>query len=126
MAAVAEVTITPGTGKFDPEDQRWADQVTLLADDLREAAGSVSRRRIPEPGAKGAVGEVILALGSAGAVTAAVECFRAWLRRDKTRSLTVTWADGEGAARTTTVTGENIDQASFQALAEAIGEALGG
>ncbi|MGH3722203.1 MAG: hypothetical protein ACRDRI_25865 [Pseudonocardiaceae bacterium] len=77
MAAVAEVTITPGTGKFDPEDQRWADQVTLLADDLREAAGSVSRRRIPEPGVKGAVGEVILALGSAGAVTAAVvECFR--------------------------------------------------
>ncbi|MGH3826446.1 MAG: effector-associated constant component EACC1 [Pseudonocardiaceae bacterium] len=91
MAAVAEVTITPGTGTFDPADQRWAEQVALLTDDLREAAGSVSRRRIPEPGAKGAAGEVILALGSAGAVTAAVECFRAWLRRDKTRTLTVTW-----------------------------------
>jgi hypothetical protein len=55
-----------------------------------------------------------------------VECFRAWLRRDKTRTLTVTGTDGEAAARTTTVTGENIDQASFQALAEAIGKAMGG
>jgi hypothetical protein len=125
MATGIEVTITPATGRFDAEDQRWLDQVADLITALRDDVGAVSQRRIPVPGTKGSLGEVILALGSAGAITAAVECFRAWLRRDKTRSLTVSWAKGDGIEQTVTVTGDGIDQASFQALAMAIGRGLG-
>jgi len=46
--------------------------------------------------------------------------------RDKTRTLTLAWTDDNGAEQTVTVTGDNIDQASFQALAEATGRRLGG
>jgi hypothetical protein len=126
MTFGVEVAITTGTAKFDPEDQRWLDQAATLYAALREEAGVVFQRGVPEPGAKGAVDAGVLALGSSGALTAAVACFRAWLARDKTRTLTVAWTDDTGDEQTVTVTGDNIDRASFQALAEAVGKRLGG
>lgn len=125
MTVGVQVTIAPATGRFDAEDQRWLDQVVALVTDLRKEVGGVAQRRLPQPDTKGAVSEVILALSSAGAVTAAVECFRAWLGKDKTRALTVTWPRDDGTEQTVTVTGDGIDQASFQALAEAIARRLG-
>ncbi|MFF2641745.1 hypothetical protein ACFVUB_18065 [Streptomyces niveus] len=125
MTTGAEVGIKPGTDCFDAEDERWLRQIADLVTTLREEVGAVSHSRIPEPDTKGASSQLILALGSAGALTAAVNCFRAWLRRDKTRTLTVTW-DDDGTEQTVTVTGDGIDQASFQALAEGIGKRLGG
>ncbi|MGI9022457.1 MAG: hypothetical protein ACR2HV_04355 [Acidimicrobiales bacterium] len=66
---------------------------------------------------------MILALGSAGAFTASVEYLRAWLGRDKSRSLEVSWsADGE--EHTVSIRGDGMDNASFQALAEAAGRRL--
>lgn len=125
MAADVEVAIVPGTGRFDPEEERWRDQVAALYASLREEAGTVLLRGVPEPGRKGEIGTVVLVLGSSGALTAAVACFRAWLARDKTRTLTVTWTDGAGEQRTVQVSGDNIDQASFQALAEGVRSRLG-
>ncbi|MGW1406409.1 effector-associated constant component EACC1 [Streptomyces sp. NPDC002403] len=121
MATGLEVVMQPGSSRFDPEDQPWHDQVAGLHASLREEVGAVLRRRVPEPGQKGAVEATLLALGSSGALTAAVACFRAWLARDKSRTLTVTWTDGTGAEQRLHVTGDNIDQASFQALTEALG-----
>ncbi|MFE7313440.1 hypothetical protein ACFU7T_10070 [Streptomyces sp. NPDC057555] len=126
MAMGVEVTIEPGTGRFDPSDQRWLDQVAALHAALAEEAGKVSRRAAPKPGRKGAVDAVVVALGSSGALTAAVSCFKAWLARDKTRTLTVTWTDQAGAEKVVKVSGNNIDQASFQALAEGVRNRLGG
>ncbi|GGU75944.1 hypothetical protein GCM10010211_47370 [Streptomyces albospinus] len=125
MAADAELAILPGTGRFDPEEERWRDQVAALYAALREEAGTVLLRGAPEPGRKGDIDTVVLALGSSGALTAAVTCFRAWLARDKTRTLTVTWADEAGDQRTIQVSGDNIDQASFQALTEGVPSRLG-
>ncbi|WP_369173510.1 hypothetical protein AB5J49_38615 [Streptomyces sp. R28] len=112
------------TDRFDTDDERWLKQVADLMDALREDAGPVSQREIPEPDTKGASSEVILALGSTATLTAAVQCFRAWLKRDKSRSLTVTWTDDTGTQQTATVTGDRVDEASLQALAEAIGKRL--
>ncbi|MFH8692623.1 hypothetical protein ACH4VQ_36625 [Streptomyces anulatus] len=126
MTTGAEVAIKPGTDRFDAEDEGWLRQVADLVTTLREEVGTVSHSRIPEPDTKGASSQLILALASAGALTAAVNCFRAWLRRDKTRTLTVTWSDDSGTEQTVTVAGDRIDQASFQALAEGIGKRLGG
>ncbi|MEU7092585.1 effector-associated constant component EACC1 [Kitasatospora aureofaciens] len=120
MAILAE------TGRFDSGDARWQDQIAALHAALREEAGTVSSRGVPEPGWKGAVDTVLLALGSSGALTAAVACFRAWLARDKTRTLTVTWTDEAGDVRSIRVSGDNVDQASFQALAEGVRSRLGG
>lgn len=125
MASGIELTVTAGTTRFDSEDQRWLDQVAVLHADLREEVEAVSLRGVPKAGAKGAVEVVTLALGSSGVLTAAVASFRAWLARDKTRTLTVTWTDDQGAEQILTVTGNNVDQASFQALAEGVGKRLG-
>jgi hypothetical protein len=126
MATDVEVAILPGTGKFDPEDERWRDQVAALHTALCEEAwdGSPAQRARAGPEG-GGVDAVVLALGSSDALTAAVACFRAWLARDKTRTLTVTWTDEAGAERTVQVSGDNIDQASFQVLAEGIRSRLG-
>ena len=124
MDESVDVAILPGSGRFDPEGQQWRDQVAALYVLLGEDAGAVSLRGASVPGTKGAVDAVILALGSSGALTAAVACFRAWLKRDKTRTLTATWTDDTGAERAVTVTGDNIDQTSFRALAQAISKRL--
>ncbi|MFF2964081.1 hypothetical protein ACFVT1_35505 [Streptomyces sp. NPDC057963] len=125
MTAEVEVAVQPGSGRFAPEDQPWLDQVAALHTALREEVGAVVRRGVPQPGEKGAFDTTVLALGSSGALTAAVACFRAWLARDKSRTLTVTWTDGAGAEQRLQVIGDNIDQASFQALTEALGSRLG-
>ncbi|MFF3275871.1 hypothetical protein ACFYWU_33770 [Streptomyces chrestomyceticus] len=121
MTTGLEVTMYPGSSRFDPEGQSWRDQVVALHTTLREEVGAVTRRGVPEPGQKGTVEATLLALGSSGALTAAVACFKAWLARDKTRTLTVTWTDDMGAEQRLHVTGDNIDQASFQALTQALG-----
>jgi Effector Associated Constant Component 1 len=126
MASDLELTVTAGTARFDPEDQRWLDQVATLHVALREEAGVISVRGVPEVGAKGAVEAVSLVLSSSGALTAAVACFRAWLARDKTRTLSVEWTDDQGTRQTLTITGDHVDQASFQALAESAGRRLEG
>lgn len=92
---------------------------------LRQDVEGVSQRRALEPGAKGAVDTAVIALGSSGTLTAAVACFRAWLKRDKTRTLTITWTDNTGAEQRITLVGNNIDQASLQAITKAIGNKFG-
>ncbi|MCQ6551966.1 hypothetical protein NPS70_01930 [Streptomyces sp. C10-9-1] len=126
MTSGIELVVSADTTKFASDDQRWLDQVALLRSTLHDQTGAVSRRGVPAPGAKGALEATILAVGSSGALAAVVACFRAWLARDKTRTLTVTWTDDQGMTRTMTLSGKNLDQASFQALAEAAGKGLGG
>ncbi|MFF4156656.1 hypothetical protein [Streptomyces sp. NPDC001678] len=125
MTTEAEVVIRPETSRFDPDDQPWRDQVAALHAALREEAGSIVHRGVPRPGHKGAVEATVLVLGSSGGLTAAVTCFRAWLARDKTRTLTVVWTDAAGVERSIRVVGDNIDQTSFQALTEGLGSRLG-
>ncbi|GHG60385.1 effector-associated constant component EACC1 [Streptomyces griseocarneus] len=125
MTAEVEVAIRPETSRFAPDDQPWHDQVAALHATLREEAGPVVLRGLPGLGHKGAVEATVLVLGSSSALTAAVACFRAWLARDKTRSLTVTWTDGAGVEQSIRVVGDNIDQASLQALTEGLGSRLG-
>ncbi|MER5358261.1 hypothetical protein [Streptomyces sp. NPDC002785] len=117
MTTGLEVALQPGSTRFDPEDQSWHDQVATLHAALREEVEAVIRRGAPEAGHKGAVEATLLALGSSGALTAAVACFKAWLARDKTRTLTVTWTDSTGAEQQLHVTGDNID---LQALTKAL------
>lgn len=119
-----EVMITPGTNRFALDDPGWRAQAAALYAMLGEDAVAVSARSTPTAGAKGAIDAAIIALGSSGALTAAVSCFRAWLARDKTRTLTITWTDGAGAERRFDVAGDNIDSASFQALVKDIGDRL--
>lgn len=121
-----ELTITADTGTYDVESAQWRAQVAELHTNLRDEVGTVSLRSEAAPGSKGTIEAVILALGSSGALLVAEHCFRAWLNRDKTRSLTVVWTDDTGKEHKVSVTGERLDQRSFQALTESIGRMLEG
>lgn len=83
-----ELVFEPTSELFDAGDDRWLEQTTSLLDDLRREAGEVRRQDVrPSEGDKGAVAAIILALGSSGAIAAAVTVFKAWLSRDRTRSI---------------------------------------
>lgn len=89
----AELVLEARTDKYDPQDDRWHDQVAELLSELNRGGGKVRQESESVAGKKGDVSTIILALGSAGAITAAVEIVRAWLARDQTRSLRVKRGD---------------------------------
>lgn len=115
----------PGTERFDPDNDAWRSQVADFYAGLQQHVGGVRATWVTEPGRKGGLESVIVALGSAGAFTAAVEYFRAWLARDKTRSLQITHTV-DGRTETLSIRGDAIDQSSLQVLADAAARALTG
>jgi hypothetical protein len=113
-----ELFIEPISERFEDDDPRWRDQVVALLRDLRDESVDVQTRSTPVAGAKGPVSEIVLALGSSGALTAAVTMFRAWLARDRTRSLTIAWQDGDNR-RSVSVQAHDMDADVFEDIARA-------
>jgi hypothetical protein len=112
-----EVALTVESVRYDPDDARWGQQVGQLVGELTREVGTVRVVSEPQPGSKGGPEAIILALGSAGAFTAAIQVFRAWLARERSRQLTVTFQDGT-IRRRLTVTGSDLDRDSFRELTE--------
>jgi hypothetical protein len=119
-----ELVVEPRSDDYDDADDRWRAQVGTFYQDLSARVDTFRRGR-SVPGTKGTVDEVILALGSSGALTAAVECFRAWLQRDKSRSIDVRW-DEQGVERHVTFSGDNVDAATVKEIARAAAARVGG
>ena len=119
-----ELVVEPRSDDYDAADDRWRAQVGSFYQELATRVDTFQRGR-PSPGTKGTVDEVILALGSSGALTAAVELFRAWLQRDKSRSIDVRW-DEDGRERHVTFSGDNVDTATVKEIARAAAARVGG
>ena len=119
-----DIAIRPRSDDYDPDDDRWRDQVGALIGELRGQL-EVEQRSTSVDGTKGGVDELIVALGSAGAFTAVVECLRAWLRRDRNRCIDVRW-DDDGTEHFVTLTGAAIDRESVQEIAGAAARRVGG
>lgn len=119
-----ELVVEPRSDDYEAADDRWRVQVGTFYQELADRVDTYRRGR-SVPGTKGTVDEVILALGSSGALTAAVECFRAWLQRDKSRRLDVQW-DEEGVERHVTFSGDNVDIATVKEIARAAATRVGG
>ena len=81
-----EVEIEPRNDSYDPDDVGWLDQMATLYADLGAQVDTVRGGR-PVEGAKGAVEQLIVSLGSAGVFGAVVDCLRAWLGRDRDRRI---------------------------------------
>lgn len=113
-----ELVITPRSDRFDPYDDRWRQQVGDFDAALAREVGGVRRKLIPVPGTKGGIELIVIALGSAGAFTAAVEFFTVWLRRDRTRSLEITHTV-DGRQETIRISGESISNEVLGKLAVA-------
>jgi hypothetical protein len=116
-----ELAVEPTNTALHESDDRWRDQVAAFFDDLRGQADLV-RRASPVAGTRGAVEEVIVALGSAGAFTATVEVVRARLARDRSRRIGVRWNE-DGTQRFVTLTG---DVESVREIARAAARRVGG
>ncbi|WP_205324074.1 hypothetical protein [Glycomyces sp. YM15] len=126
MSSTVDVVISAETAKYAPDSPQWRREVAALHSELQSATGAAATRSTPVPGARDGIVQVILALGSSGALISAVQVFRAWLGRDKTRTITATWTDEHGETQRFTLTGENIDQQSLTALSESIGRMIEG
>ncbi len=109
MPGIFTIGVVPRSDRYDAEDDRWRDQVADLSHDLRVQTESLQIRRSAVPGTKGTIDELVLALGSAGVFTAAVDVLRAWLSRDRTRSVDLTYVDDEGRSQHLSVTAANAD-----------------
>lgn len=119
-----ELVLQPSTDRYDTDDDRWLRQVSEFFVDLEKEVGGVRRLVTPVTGTKGGVSEIILALGSAGAFAVSLDYFRAWLARDKSRKLDITWTMG-GQKETISVQGDGIDQSTLKTLADAAAKRLG-
>jgi hypothetical protein len=119
-----EMALEPRSDDYQPDDDRWRDQVVRLVSELHVQA-EVEQRSSPSDGTKGTLDELVVALGSAGAFTATVECLRAWLSRDRSRRIEVRW-DENGKKRYVTLTGDAIDIDSVHEIAKAAAHRVGG
>ena len=125
MEGSFELVALPSTGRYDPDDDRWRQQVGDFLAELRNEVDGVERRLTPVPGTKGTVESIILTLGSAGTFTAAFEFFRSWLKRDKSRSLEISFSDG-GQTRTISLKGDALNDTALETVARAAVERIGG
>jgi hypothetical protein len=121
------ITIVPDSDYYAEDDPRRASETFELSRALeREFRDELTS--LPAPGTKGGILEMVVTLGSAGAITALVEVFKAWLAtRPVHRTVRVTYALDQpapgGAAPTGTleIDATNVDSAALAIIA---GEAL--
>lgn len=118
------MTIVPSSSRYDPDDERWTSQVAQLRRSLQQEVGLDSTAQTT-PGTKGSADELIVALGTSGAITAVVELVRAFLARDRTRSVEMTWTDATGQERTARATADGAAADTLRPVVEAFGQQLG-
>lgn len=119
-----ELAVEPYNEQYRADDDRWRDQVATLYEELHAQVDVIARDQAVS-GAKGSLDQLVVALGSAGAFRATVDCFRAWLARDKDRRIDVRWDDG-GVRHHVTFTGEGMDAESAREIARAAAARVGG
>lgn len=109
----AKFKLTVASDALPSSDRRWRGQVDGLLADLKRDAGEVRKEITPVPGQKGGAEAIILALGSSGAIAAAVAVFKAWLQRSSDRSIEI---EGAIAGREVKLklTGRNIDETTIR------------
>jgi hypothetical protein len=116
--AVRQVIISASSGRVRADDDRWGAQIDdlyrILHEDLPSA---VHKNGTAEAGTKGSVESIIVALGGAGVVKALVDCFKAWIDREQTRRVTVTWT-ANGETRSVTVDSTAVGPAMIERLTE--------
>jgi len=108
-----ELTLTVASSALPSSDQRWRNQVDGLLADLRRNGGEIRRDVTPAPGQKGGAEAIILALGSSGAIAAAVTVFKAWLARAGDRMIEIQGKVGDRPVHLK-LTGQNVDEQTLR------------
>jgi hypothetical protein len=113
------VGISAFSDRFDDDDADWLDQQAGIFAELQNLPG-VTRETPAPAGVKGTADVVILALGSAGAFTAAVETLRLWLTRDRSRSIEIAYRTADGREQSLVVRSTGLREDTFDDLLKAV------
>jgi hypothetical protein len=89
-----KVALAASDEDYDPDDPGWRQQLGALHRALVDAEIDIHLRAEPVDGEKGGVTELVLTLGTSGAISAAVAVIQNWLSRERRRQVTVTIDDG--------------------------------
>jgi hypothetical protein len=89
-----KVALAASDEDYDPDDPGWRQQLGALHRALVDAEVDIHLRAEPVDGEKGGVTELVLTLGTSGAISAAVAVIQSWLSRERRRQVTVTIDDG--------------------------------
>lgn len=105
------------SNRFDETDPAWLAQADELTAVLTERGVPVSREHAAGLGHKGAVTSIVVAIVSAGGLTACVEAWKAWLGRDRTRWVELS-RTVDGAEESFILRGRDIPEGQFDQLVE--------
>jgi Effector Associated Constant Component 1/Putative prokaryotic signal transducing protein len=110
-----ELVVHAWSGRFSDEDDRWRQQVGDLHREMLSADVGAAIHRVPEPESKGTIDQLVVALGSAGVFTTAVEVIRAWLARDGSRNIRLDYFE-DGSLHSLELTGSRLDDETLRRL----------
>jgi hypothetical protein len=118
-----KITLIPGNAVLPASDQRALNQVGELRDALKQKKDiEWTREIVPSAGKKGGAEAIIIALGSSGAIAAAVTVFKAWLARSGDRYLKVS-GNINGTPVEVEITAKNVEEETIRlGLAKATGK----
>jgi hypothetical protein len=110
--------VAPTDDEYRYDDDRWRSDFAELHDMVARAVPESAPQPVSDDSLKGIeIGTLIVSLGSAGAFTAAVEAFKAWLaKKPDRRRLDMQWRLGPDGGRIT-VDANNIDSSDVVAAA---------
>jgi hypothetical protein len=122
-AGTAEVQVlVVRLGEVGPAAADEDEEGGSLVGAVRGALAGRGDASVTQAVAKVGVDAVILALGSAGAITAAVEALRLWLARDRGRRVQLSWSVG-GQQGEVVLAADNLSEAGArQLLLAALGQ----
>jgi hypothetical protein len=115
-----DVTLQPSSTRYPQHDDRWLAQVADLVSELNRVSAPRLRTGSAVKGAKGAVADIIVSLGSAGVFTGVVQVARGWLGRDSGRAVKVTWFEN-GSLQSLELTGSKLDESALAGLKGLLG-----
>jgi hypothetical protein len=112
------VSVAATSDRFDADDDRWLSQVRLLHEDLGQQTPLVSGRPTAvRPGTKGGWLPDVALLLSPAVVAGVVAVVKAWLVRDRDRTVHLAW-EVNGEKGEFTATASTADNATLQAALE--------
>lgn len=122
--APVTLVVEPGTQEWGTRTDRWHSDLLEVRDrlDRRLPPGSVAAAT-PAEGAMGLeLTEVLVALGTSGAISGAVEVLKAWLaEKRKVRTLNITVRRGDQVSHLV-LDSENMDSHDLAAIAQELAE----
>ncbi|MFJ3906288.1 hypothetical protein [Streptomyces sp. NPDC090025] len=121
-----DLGLVPRSSRFDEHDENWIDQERELLDALdSRTTDGITLRRTPAsavPGHKGLLDTVVVALTSASALRVAADCWKTWLRRDRTRSVEIVYPGDDGTEQRLRIDAKQLDDGQFDRLYQVLDE----